>query len=85
MRKIMPFICPYCGEEFRELPSSMLNWVTDEILLLTYDGHCDKCYKKYLISEELHVVSRLVGKDNDDINRLVDEEDNLKDVTEHRE
>ena len=30
--------------------------------------------------EELHVVSRLVGKDSEDINRLIDEEDELVDV-----
>lgn len=80
MRMIMSLKCPHCGEELEELPSSILSWVTDEILLLTYDGRCDKCYKNYIISEELHVVSRLVGKDGEDIDRLIDEEDELVDV-----
>lgn len=71
---IMESKCPHCGSEAIEFESPDYEWDMDKECICTWDAVCENGHE-FIISEILTVTSRLVAKDSDDLERLIDEED----------
>ena len=70
---IMKSACPHCDSESIVFDAPEYEWFSDTECICTWDGHCDNGHD-FIISEVLNVTSRLVAKDSDDLDRLVEEE-----------
>lgn len=70
---IMDLKCPYCGSDHLNMGSPDEEWWGDD-LLSRWHARCDNGHE-FIVSEYNELVSRLVAKDDEDLSRLADEED----------
>ena len=72
--------CPFCGEDHLEYFQSMDEWVSDNECIRQWDVRCAQGHG-FIISEVHTVTSRLVAKDNEELDALIvkeEEEDKCK-------
>lgn len=72
---IMELKCPRCKSESIALMDPDYDWDSDTECIVTWDAVCGDCKKKFIVSEIVKTTSRLVAKDSDDLDRLVEEEE----------
>ena len=72
---IMDIKCPYCGSENIIDLNMEIEWSNEDEAVNNGYATCDDCNEVFRISEIIKVTSRLVAKDHDDMERLIDEED----------
>ena len=72
--------CPHCGAGNLEFYESDDEWVSDNECIRQWDVRCEKCGKGFIISEVLTVTSRLVAKDDKELDALIvkEEEEDYK-------
>ena len=66
--------CPYCGSERLDFWSSDDEPVSDTETISQWDVRCEKCGERFIVSEVLTVTSRLVAKDDRELNELIKKE-----------
>lgn len=71
---IMESKCPHCGTEAIEFGTPEYDWYSDRECICNWDARCENDHR-FIISEVLTTTSRLVAKDSDDLDRLIEEED----------
>ena len=71
---IMENNCPHCGSYSIVQMDPDYDWQDDDECVVVWDCKCDHDHD-YIVSEIVKVTSRLVAKDHDDLERLIDEED----------
>lgn len=73
--------CPYCGSSTIEMWTNDDEWVSDTQFISDITGECYDCKKRFIISEVRTVTSRLVAKDQNELDALIvkeEEEDKEK-------
>lgn len=71
---IMDQKCPHCGAENLEFYESDDEWVSENECIRRWDVRCEKCGQGFIISEVLTVTSRLVAKDDAELDELIEKE-----------
>ena len=71
---IMEEKCPHCGSENIQMDVDDEEYNTSTETIVTWDCHCFGCGKDFIMSDVVTVTSRLVAKDNDELDRLIEEE-----------
>lgn len=71
---IMDIKCPYCDTDDVTIRSSDYDWTSYDNAVVTWDGKCKRCHMRFVISETISVDSRLVARDSEHLNMLVEEE-----------
>lgn len=66
--------CPHCGNERLDFWSSDDEQVSDTECIRLWDVRCEKCGERFLVSEVLTVTSRLVAKDDKELDVLIRKE-----------
>ena len=70
---IMDNKCPYCGSEAINFGSPDEDWWGEE-LVSRWDARCENGHE-FIVSEVRSLTSRIVAKDEDDLERLITEEE----------
>lgn len=79
MSKIkMEWKCPCCGAEVVDISVDDESWVDEDTKIIQSHWHCDDCGKRGVASEELLVISRLVARDDDELDALIAKEEALE-------
>lgn len=71
---IMDNCCPYCGCIDIAIDEIERDWTSEEDCIVAYNGKCWECGKEFLISEVVSVTSRIVAKDDKELNDLIKQE-----------
>lgn len=66
--------CPHCGSERLDFWSSDDEPVSDTEIIRRWDVRCESCGKGFIVSEVLTVTSRLVAKDDAELDELIKKE-----------
>ncbi len=66
--------CPHCGAGNLDFWSSDDEPVSDTEIIRRWDVRCEKCGKGFIVSEVLTVTSRLVAKDDGELDELIKKE-----------
>ena len=66
--------CPYCNSKSLHFYDKDDEWVSDDSCIRTWKVKCDRNHE-FIISEVLMVTSRLVAKDDDELDKLIKEEE----------
>ena len=70
---IMKQKCPYCGSEMMEYDDDDGQYDCDSYLV-AWDCHCEDCGKSFIVSEAYTLSSRIIAKDNDELEELLERE-----------
>ena len=71
---LMETKCPHCGCENIVMDVDREECVSDTEMIVNFDCRCGNCKKTFIISEVRAVTSRIVAKDNDELDELIDKE-----------
>lgn len=71
---IMDEKCPHCGSENIETDVDREEPNTSTETIVNYDCHCYDCGEDFIMSDVLTVTSRIVAKDNDELDELIEQE-----------
>lgn len=71
---IMELRCPHCGSEAIVEQDPDYEWQTGDECIINWDCRCENDHH-FIVSEIVRTTSRLVAKDHNDLERLIDEED----------
>lgn len=74
---IMKLKCPHCGSENLVEMDPDYEWDSDTECIVTWDARCE-CGKTFIVSEIAETTSRIVAKDSDDLDRLIEKEEKEK-------
>ena len=69
---IMDEKCPYCNSENLRMDVKDEEPNTSTETIVTWDCHCFGCGKDFIMSDVVTVTSRLVAKDYEDLDRLIE-------------
>ena len=71
---IMELRCPECGSEAIVEQDPDYEWQSGDECIINWNCRCENDHY-FIVSEIVRTTSRLVAKDHDDLERLIDEED----------
>ena len=74
MNMIMDTVCPHCGSKAITFGSPDYEWDADKECICTWDAKCENEHE-FIISEILTVTSRLVARDSDHLDELIELEE----------
>ena len=69
---IMNEECPYCGSEDVSCEDQTKNEGTCDSVIREFVYVCSDCGEHFIMSEVLSVTSRIVAKDYNDLDRLIE-------------
>lgn len=72
---MMDLKCPRCGSENVAEMDPDYDWDSSDECIVTWDVKCGGCGKTFIVSEVVKTISRIVAKDSDDLDRLIEEEE----------
>lgn len=72
---MMEQVCPHCGSGHLEYFQSLDEWVSDNECIRQWDVRCAEGHR-FIISEVHTVTSRLVAKDDKELDALIAKEEN---------
>lgn len=62
--------CPYCGGDEIDYEGTQ-EWINDDDLCIRYTYTCRRCGKEFFGNVKLTVVSRIVGKTDEEVERRI--------------
>ena len=71
---IMDEKCPHCGCENIVMDVDREEMVSDTEMIVNFNCRCGKCKEGFIISEVRTVTSRLVAKDDGELDELIKKE-----------
>ena len=79
---IMKQRCPFCGSEDVAFSRPEYDWECADRCIILWDGKCGDCGEDFISSEVCTVESRLIAKDNDELEGLIERENKEHDWEE---
>ncbi len=71
---IMDRVCPYCGGKDFSLVERDFEYISDNEYMKDWNVTCLGCRKEFMMSEVHSITSRLVARDLEELDALIDKE-----------